>query len=244
MRDRGFTLLELVVILAVLAILAAAVTPTVVSQIMDTRVEATRAETKALYAAIVGAEGSSGTEFGFVGDIGRAPTALTELVTRGSLPVYGTGTFRNVGMGWRGPYINTGTSVGDYLTDSFGRNYTLSGAQVRSDGPDGVAGNADDIVYPPSAPVLTGNATITVKELQGQKIVVDQAGYRVDLYFAISGVESSVNDPTGPYTFTNVPLGIHAVRVVKTINPGAGSVVAQDTIVVRPGSTTTAELWF
>jgi hypothetical protein len=32
--------------------------------------------------------------------------------------------------------------------------------------------------------------------------------------------------------------------VVKTVNPGAGTVVAQDRIVVRPSSTTPAELWF
>ena len=39
-------------------------------------------------------------------------------------------------------------------------------------------------------------------------------------------------------------MGIHAMRVVKTINPQAGAIVAQDTIVVRPWSTTAAELWF
>jgi hypothetical protein len=34
------------------------------------------------------------------------------------------------------------------------------------------------------------------------------------------------------------------VHVVKTNNPGAGAVVAQDTVVIRPASTTAAELGF
>jgi hypothetical protein len=47
-----------------------------------------------------------------------------------------------------------------------------------------------------------------------------------------------------PFGLSNLPMGVHAIRVVKTVNPGAGTVAAQDTIVVRPSSTTAAELWF
>jgi hypothetical protein len=39
-------------------------------------------------------------------------------------------------------------------------------------------------------------------------------------------------------------MGVHAIRVVKTVNPQAGAVVAQDTVIVRPSSTTAVELWF
>lgn len=39
-------------------------------------------------------------------------------------------------------------------------------------------------------------------------------------------------------------MGIHAIRVVKTANPNLGLVVAEDTIVIRQGSTTAVELWF
>ena len=91
--------------------------------------------------------------FGFVGDIGRLPASFQELAQPGGLPAYTTSTTRGIGMGWRGPYVNIGTSANDYLTDAFGRAYTgASSGQVRSAGPDGVAGNADDIVYPPAAP--------------------------------------------------------------------------------------------
>jgi len=239
----GFTLLELVVVIAVIGILVAAVTPSVVQRIMDGRIEETRAEAQALYDGMVGKPAES--QFGFVGDLGRLPTSFAELAQRGSLPVYTTSTTRGIGMGWRGPYVNIGTTANDYLTDAFGRAYAgAASGQVRSAGPDGIAGNADDIVYPPAAPAIGGTVTATVKTITGGKTIVDPAGYRVDLFYANGGLETSLADAAAPFSFSNVPMGVHAIRVVKTVNPQAGSIVAQDTIVVRPSSTTAAELWF
>jgi general secretion pathway protein G len=235
----GFTLLELVVVIAVLGILAGAVSPAVVQQILEARVESTRTETRAIHEAMIGRPAES--VFGFVGDIGRLPTSLNELAQQGGLPAFTTNTVRSVGMGWRGPYANTGFSSGDYLTDAFGRPYTTSAGQVRSAGPDGVANNADDIVYPPTPPVVTGTLTVTVKTTQGQKVIVDPNNYRVRLYYANDGAQASVTDSADPFSFTNVPPGVHAVRVERTNN---GNVVAEDTIVVRPGSATAVELWF
>jgi general secretion pathway protein G len=242
-KSRGFTLLELVVVIAVIGILVAAVTPAVVQRVMDGRIDETRVEVRSLSEGMVGKPGES--SFGFVGDLGRLPTSFSELAQQGGLPAFTTSTTRGVGMGWRGPYVNIGTSAADYLTDAFGRAYTgASSGQVRSAGPDGVSGNADDIVYPPAAPVIRGTVTATVKTMNGAVTLVDPAGYRVDLYYANGGVESSIVDAAAPFSFSNVPMGVHAIRVVRTINPGAGTVVAQDTIVVRPSSTTAAELWF
>lgn len=241
---RGFTLLELVVIIAVMAILAAAVVPSFVQEIGESRVEATQAEARVLHEAMVPPT-TAETQFGFVGDIGRLPNTFQELAQPGGLPSYTTNTVRNVGMGWRGPYVNTGTSATDYLNDAFGRAYTgASTGQVRSAGPDGVANNADDVVYPPSASVVTGSLTVTLKWLQGQKVTVDPADYRVDVYYAVNGAETVVSDATAPFTFANIPMGLHAVRVVKTNNPGMGNIVAQDTVIVRPNGTAAAELWF
>jgi general secretion pathway protein G len=245
LRDRrGFTLLEVVVVLSVLAILAAVVTPSFVQEIGQTRIDATREETRVLHEAMVGPS-TGETRFGFVGDIGRLPNSFQELAQQSGLPAYTTSTVRSVGMGWRGPYVNTGTSATDYLNDSFGRAYTgAPSGQVRSAGPDGVANNADDIVYPPLAPTVVGSVTVTVKRIQGGKTIVDPAGYRVDLYYASNGAQSSVSDTSAPFTFANVPIGLHAVRVVKTSNPKAGSIVGEDTIVVRAVSTTAIEIWF
>ena len=115
---------------------------------------------------------------------------------------------------------------------------------MKSNGPDGIANNADDIVYPPAAPTIRGTVTATVKTIIGGKTVVDPAGYRVDLFYANGGVEAALGDTASPFSFSNVPMGVHAIRVVKIANPQAGAVVAQDTLVVRPSSTTAVELWF
>ena len=242
-RGAAFSMIELVVILGVLALLAAVVAPSMIQQVDAARVDATRDETQGLYEAMVG-PGAGGSNFAFLGDIGRLPNNLQELVQPGGLPNYTTATTRSIGMGWRGPDVNAGTSPTDYLTDGFGRMYTLAMGQVRSIGPDGVANNADDILYPPMPPILTGGLNVTVKTITAGKTVVDPANYRVDLFYALDGAETSVQDAVAPFTFANIHPGLHAVRVVKTANPGAGTVVAQDTVVIRPAGTTAAELWF
>ena len=239
----GFTLLELVVVVAVIGILAAAIAPSVMQRVVDARVEETRNEARILHEAMIGKAGEN--RFGFVGDLGRLPSSFQELAQANGLPGYTTSTFRSVGMGWRGPYVNTGVTANDYLTDAFGRPYTgAPSGQVRSAGADGVSGNADDITYPPTAPSIAGNVVVTVKTAAGNKTVVDPTGYRVELFYASGGAEASLSDTAAPFSFSNVPMGIHAIRVVKTSNPNAGSIVSQDTITVRPTSTTAAELWF
>ena len=103
MNQRGFTLLELVVVIAVIGILSAAVAPAVIQRVLDQRIESTRTEARTLYEAAVGAP--SENRFGFLGDIGRLPASLQELVAPGSLPSFSTNTTRGIGMGWRGPYV-------------------------------------------------------------------------------------------------------------------------------------------
>lgn len=239
-RDaRGFTLLEMSIALAIIAILAAVATPMILSRILESRINATTAEAQVLYEAMVGRASDQGS-FGFVGDIGRLPTAFEELAQPSGLPAYTVSTVRGVGMGWKGPYVNIGASATDYLTDAFGRPYAgASTGQVRSAGPDGVFGNADDIVYPGSPPVITGRVHVNVKTVLDRRTLNDPPGYVVDLYYSNGGVEAVVRDSTPPFRFDNVPMGVHAVQV---IGP-TGAVAAGETISLPRGGTRVVELW-
>lgn len=240
----GFTLIEVVIVLSVIAILVAAATPMIVQRVAEARIATTREEARALHEAMVGRPDQPGN-FGFVGDLGMFPATFDQLVRPGGLPTYTTRTMRGIGMGWRGPYINRGSSADDVLFDAWGRPYTGAWmGQVRSAGPDGLAGTMDDIVHAPSSPLITGDMLVTVKTILLGKPVVDPAGYAVDVYYSAGGVEAVVRDVTPPYRFDRIPMGLHAVVVVKTVDPGANTLVAQDTVVLRGGTTLPVELWF
>ena len=246
-RAAGFTLIEITVILAVLAILAFAITPMVLQQLVDAKVEATRQEAKALHEAMLGTAGPGGA-FGFFGDMGRWPAAFEELLRPApATPLFTTATFRNVGMGWKGPYINAGASGDDVLADAFGRPYRgASAGQVRSAGPDGLFETADDIVYPPAPPNPGGRLLVTVKRMAAEdsSYTLDPAGYTVRLYYSNSGREAFLDDPAAPFVFENVPQGIHAIVVLRMKNDPPLA-VAQDTIQVPGnGATKLVELAF
>lgn len=226
----GFTLIEVVIIIAVLTILATAITPAILQQVMDAKIETTRKEAKALYEAIAGRQDAVGS-FGFVGDMGRLPISFEELVRpQPNATPYTTATFRNVGMGWKGPYINVGDSKEDFLTDAFNRPYTGADiGQVRSAGPDGTLGNEDDIVYPPNVPNVRGRVIVTVKRMAAEDIgyTLDPPGYEVRLFYSDNGQERFLADNIAPFVFENIPQGIHAIMVVRLKN---SQVVVQDTI--------------
>ena len=246
-RTPGFTLIEMTVILAVIAILAAAITPMVLQQLVDARMETTRREAKLLHEAIVGRPDVAGS-FGFYGDMGRWPKTFQELLTPEPRAfLFNTDTFRNVGMGWKGPYINAGDSKEDMLADAFGRPYQgASTGQVRSAGPDGVFGNEDDVAYPPTRPNPSGRLMVTVKRMAAEDIgyTLDPPGYTVRLYYSNNGQQAFLDDPIAPFVFDNVPQGLHAI-VVLQMKSDPPQPVVQDTIqIFGNGATRLVELIF
>jgi hypothetical protein len=239
-RAAGFTLIEITVIVAVLAILAAAITPMVLQQIVDTKIETTRKEAKLIHEAIVGRPDVPGS-FGFFGDMGRFPKDMQELLKAAPGTIlYSTDTFRNVGMGWKGPYLNVGDSKDDILTDSFGHEYGgISVGQVRSAGPNGVFADDDDIFYPPKNPFPWGRVLVTVKRMAAEDIsyTLDPPGYTVRLYYSNNGAQAYLDASTPPFVFENVPQGIHAIVVLRMKKDPPQQVV-QDTIQTFGGGAT------
>ena len=107
-RHRGFTLVELVIIIVTLGILAAVAIPRMGVMTESSRINSTREEMRRIKTAIVGdARIVAGGEFinrGFEGDVGFAPSGLADLAVKpDSISVYDKFTR----LGWNGPYLDS-----------------------------------------------------------------------------------------------------------------------------------------
>lgn len=123
-NPRGFTLIELVIIIIILGIIAAIAIPRMGGLTESSKASVTQSELAMLKKAIVGnPEVISGGQFidvGFEGNIGFPPQALSDLAKKpDSIPAYNKFTR----LGWNGPYVDSAGS--DYLKDSWGSNYLL-----------------------------------------------------------------------------------------------------------------------
>lgn len=163
----GFTLIEVIVVIAVVSILASMAVPFVAKILDQSREEATRKQMEEIHRAILG--DPKGPTAGYLGDMGGLPANLTLLNTQGAqpgsttvAPPTGLGIVR---YGWPGQYVKVGFSPTAYLVDGWGTNlaYNNPGAgQIRSAGRDRVFGNSDDIVYPSSAVIPVGQLQVNL----------------------------------------------------------------------------------
>ncbi len=245
---KGFTLVEVIVILAVIAILAAIAVPLALRIFQVTAEDATRTEMQNLKKAMIGDIGklqsSVRTDFGFLGDIGRLPTGpanLDELLVKGTLPAWTFDTTKQVGAGWKGPYI-TGAAAGeapeDFKKDQWGNSYTYSDAdftnadgqladgKITSAGPDGTFGTADDIVLE----ILKSETTATVSGFIKDPNGNPAQSASVTINFPANGAlttSTATTDSTGRYSFSNIPFGKRSINVTpKLIVTSARATIA------------------
>ncbi len=200
----AFTLLEVTVLLVVLSVLIAVMVPASLKVLAAQRVSATRTEMTSIFEGITGHPERG--HAGFLGDMGRVPLHLSELVSAGDLSLYTTATTYQVGMGWNGPYVMK--SLRDLTSDAFGRSYEFNkdgDGKIRSAGSDGRLGTSDDIVYPP----------VGFRSHGSVRIELGRAGdFLVRLYYSNSGVEAYVEASEAPYVFENVHRGPHGVEIL------------------------------
>jgi len=237
-RAAGFTLIEVIVVIAVISILAAMAVPYAVKILDQSREEATRKQLEEIHRTILG--DPKGPTAGFLGDMGALPAALDRLNTQGTQPGRTYGPL-GVKHGWDGPYVKMGYSGGAYLVDGWGTNlaYNNPGAgQIRSAGPDRVLGTADDLTYPSSSVVPGGRLLVNLyvwrtDNTSSQYVLNPQPGSfpgmaaSVQLFYSVNGARSAVPlsagippGPSGPpYTLGPTHTGFHEVIATSTLPP-------------------------
>ena len=145
---QGFTLIEIMVSVAILSIMAGLMVPMVYRVWESNEKSETRAKMAELKRAMVGdqrlVQNGIRMHYGFVGDNGDLPLTITDLVSD-------SGSFAN----WRGPYLVGAFDPSDYFRDAWGRNLIFTRhafvdgksvvGRLASLGPDGLAGTADDL---------------------------------------------------------------------------------------------------
>src|SRR3972149_560443 len=230
-RGQGLTLIEVIVILAVLVILVALLVPSTVQILTGARRNVTLDEMENLKKAMIGDLDlkTSGvrSNFAYLGDMGNLPSTLDALVTQGAQPAYAFNSSKGVGAGWRGPYITLGpgSDAFSHKRDAFGNDYTYSGtdyvngqgqtvdAKVVSLGADGVTGgtgNDEDVTLETLAAETTATVTGYGFGLDGNPL--DAA--TVTMNYSANGLltsGSTTTDTAGFYQFTNIPFGIRSV---------------------------------
>ncbi|MDH7499932.1 MAG: prepilin-type N-terminal cleavage/methylation domain-containing protein [candidate division NC10 bacterium] len=253
--ERGFTLIEVILVIVLLGILAAVAVNVITNAASQARFDETRKEMESLRMAIIGNadlvnEGIR-SDFGFVGDIGRLPATLEELVNQGSLPAWDSTT----GMGWHGPYIqvNFQENPDDYKKDAWGNAYTYASATgvITSLGADGAAGgggfdadfSTNDLTSPTDERV--GTITGRVADTLGNPLAnTASVTVTVRVYYPVNGASTSTTTNTsadGYYTFNNIIIGRRKVEV--SVAQGA-STTTYPSKVALVTSTTPAKLDF
>ena len=254
---RGFTLLEVVIAIAVISILASVAVPYAAQIINQSREGSARKEMEELYGAIMG--NPSVSTPGFVGDMGRLPANLTQLNVQAGQPGGTNGTL-GVRFGWFGPYINTGFDANGYLNDPWGTPYAYGNpgaGQIRSAGKDRTIGTADDIIYPPNPANYRGSLLVNLyvwytDNTASQFVLNPQPASfpgmtaTVTFNYSNNGVQAPANAGTPaapPYRF-GIPVGFHAgfhaVTAVCTIPPNPP--VTGQAVVYVPGNNQQAQL--
>ena len=209
-RIAAITLMEVVVLLVVLAIVVTALVPSAMKISATRKTNATREEMEIIHRGVVGDPRAG--HFGFLGDLGRLPASLDELVEAGDAPLHTMNTAGKVGMGWNGPYVQK--TKPDVLSDSFGRLYAFGRnkpGQIQSAGPDGKLDTDDDLFFPPTEAKYYGVVRAEMAAA-GEHVV--------RLYYSSGGVQRYIQAEKHPFVFENIHLGLHAVEVYQESDKG------------------------
>jgi type II secretion system protein G len=151
MARRGFTMVELVIVITVIAILAAVLAPTLLHQIESARISRAKSDVSELSKLMAHIRNDSGaSNASCLTDIYVTPLDVTPPAVcspSGTVPVAPCGTTNAAEACWGGPYTTT------VINDPWNNAYTATmdpntlAVTIFSAGPNGVPGDADDITF-------------------------------------------------------------------------------------------------
>jgi len=236
-RASGFSLLEMLVALTLLAIAAGALSPLALGQIRAHQRGVTLAQMEALYRGIVG-DRSAGF-YGYIGDMGGLPSSLADLNTPGGQNLYSVDLNYRIGAGYNGPYA---PAARDELLDAWNTSfgYSSAAAQITSAGPDRTFSTADDLAFPPQPDAVSGDLTVVVRGVpSGGGSEVNLTSAEADVYVAsvTNGTRSeTLMTGSGPFVTTNLPVGYTGIRVDGRL--AYAGVTVRDVVEIRRGNRT------
>jgi len=153
--EKGFTLLEVIVVLAIISIFAGIVGTVIGTSILSTEIEASEDRMDQLRDALLAYYRDTDE---YPAATGNTENDLADLVTD-------PGT-----TGWDGPYISSGFENDDFLRDAWKRFLTYAhtsgtaSCEIASNGPDGISGNSDDMTMTVNATTVYRRKTERVRQ--------------------------------------------------------------------------------
>lgn len=208
LNRRGFTMIELVLVIAVIGIITAVATVKMLPSLETSRYEATKTEMQSLAYAIAGnpevyTDGAR-ADFGYVGDIGALPPNLDALASN---PGYST---------WAGPYIKADFGTNDFKQDAWEVDYTYSDTLLRSTG----SGSNIDKQFASRSADLTSNSVSGYlldadSEMPGA-VYNDSISINLIYPDGSGGIVTTSISPgaNGDFTFSGIPVGNQTLRVI------------------------------
>ncbi|HUU27448.1 MAG TPA: prepilin-type N-terminal cleavage/methylation domain-containing protein [archaeon] len=230
-HSKGFSLIEIIVAIAIMAIMAAAVVPVMINRMDQARYVRMEQDLQSIYEATMGTP--SAGYFGYVGDMGKLLDSIPQLMN-------GTGQ----GTDWHGPYLALGGKM--HAADVYGSPYVMDSipVRVRSYGPNKTSdsGGGDDIVYPEN-PLKTFKGQLEVQVYINGRLITDapQEQVTAKLSYSDKGMPATMDlvFSTGNMSFSlpdSVHQGIHALTVKALKAVQDGETTANELVTILPGS--------
>ncbi len=269
-NKRGVSLIEVIIIIAILAILAGIFAPLVYKTTETARYKRAQSELENLYNAILG---NQKDYFGYLGDMGRFPNTLTELYIQGTQPnSVENPTGSGIYAGWRGPYISTSNNDNNGIFDPWGNYYVQvfnAWGQANSwmlvcKGKDGQFDNTDpnaavnqDNLYYPDEPLklnsytVSGNTYYTIftsLSLKSKILDFDILPQRVSfIFYDVRNGSSYQRTGTGNSgLFYNTTIGVRVIDAAFILDDGSfiGGSSVRNTVSLLPFTPTNKEITF